>query len=570
MADAATVTALLTVRDEATPRIQQFGATLKGTTATLNEQTAATTVAAKTSTGFGGVLDTVKTKLGGVTDGLHKAHMEYRNIAMGIGFAVTAVTAWLSVYHEIDDWLKKREEEKQKGLKGLADEAEHWRMLTAALADTGTEYKDLIDKASDLRDQGLNFDTELKRLTDETLTNYAKKVRSAGDVTVRWKDMISDLQAAVRDLAGQDSFDMIGSLVPQGDEAISIAKAGLADLLTKAGDQAARDAAVDTAATYMDSLVTSFADRSGAGDWLTINMTQASAAGDAWSALQEKMSADALATANAIKEENQQLSDFLSAQRLSQFTAQLSMLEKDRKAWRDIFDALDPNVTKFRDMGGTLEYLKGVMAITGLGLGDIETILGQLGIPITDLEHNLDALAKAFGVTADEAKKKLDDLAVAAKQAALQTSEASRGVLVTPATAEALQSAYGAVSTNYGGKAPVTFEAFTALVNSLTQSSGSGNTAIGQALQQIYNQFRMPGFASGGITPGGPIMVGERGPEVLVPPAGSRILPNGSMGGSTVIVNQYGDVYGMDDFKRRAAEAYREMVMRGGFVGAAR
>lgn len=36
----------------------------------------------------------------------------------------------------------------------------------------------------------------------------------------------------------------------------------------------------------------------------------------------------------------------------------------------------------------------------------------------------------------------------------------------------------------------------------------------------------LPGFADGGITPGGPVLVGERGEEILIPPRGSRVLPN--------------------------------------------
>jgi TP901 family phage tail tape measure protein len=46
--------------------------------------------------------------------------------------------------------------------------------------------------------------------------------------------------------------------------------------------------------------------------------------------------------------------------------------------------------------------------------------------------------------------------------------------------------------------------------------------------------IRLPGFAEGGITPGGPVIVGERGPEILIPPAGSRVLPlPGGVGGGS-------------------------------------
>ena len=34
---------------------------------------------------------------------------------------------------------------------------------------------------------------------------------------------------------------------------------------------------------------------------------------------------------------------------------------------------------------------------------------------------------------------------------------------------------------------------------------------------------RLPGFANGGITPGGPVVVGERGPEIVSLPKGSTL-----------------------------------------------
>ena len=36
------------------------------------------------------------------------------------------------------------------------------------------------------------------------------------------------------------------------------------------------------------------------------------------------------------------------------------------------------------------------------------------------------------------------------------------------------------------------------------------------------------GFAKGGVTPGGPVMVGERGPEMVSLPQGSQVAANGS------------------------------------------
>jgi hypothetical protein len=37
---------------------------------------------------------------------------------------------------------------------------------------------------------------------------------------------------------------------------------------------------------------------------------------------------------------------------------------------------------------------------------------------------------------------------------------------------------------------------------------------------------RIPGLQSGGVTHGGPVVVGERGPEIAIPPRGTRIIPH--------------------------------------------
>ena len=50
----------------------------------------------------------------------------------------------------------------------------------------------------------------------------------------------------------------------------------------------------------------------------------------------------------------------------------------------------------------------------------------------------------------------------------------------------------------------------------------------------------IPGFETGGTTPGGPVMVGEGGPEILVPPAGSAVLPNPILSALGNIINPLG------------------------------
>ncbi|MGZ6361866.1 MAG: phage tail protein [Ktedonobacterales bacterium] len=54
--------------------------------------------------------------------------------------------------------------------------------------------------------------------------------------------------------------------------------------------------------------------------------------------------------------------------------------------------------------------------------------------------------------------------------------------------------------------------------------AGAAKDAIGGALHNIPGIGRLiPGFASGGIMPGGMALVGENGPELVVAPAGSRV-----------------------------------------------
>jgi lambda family phage tail tape measure protein len=59
-------------------------------------------------------------------------------------------------------------------------------------------------------------------------------------------------------------------------------------------------------------------------------------------------------------------------------------------------------------------------------------------------------------------------------------------------------------------------------------SKGGGSSFLGSLL----------GFANGGIIPtNGPVIVGERGPELLVGASGNRVIPNGQFGGGSVTYN---------------------------------
>ena len=53
-------------------------------------------------------------------------------------------------------------------------------------------------------------------------------------------------------------------------------------------------------------------------------------------------------------------------------------------------------------------------------------------------------------------------------------------------------------------------------------------------------------FASGGTSPGGPILVGEKGPEIITPPRGTKITPNSGISGMmSNIGSNIGNVLGM-------------------------
>jgi len=72
---------------------------------------------------------------------------------------------------------------------------------------------------------------------------------------------------------------------------------------------------------------------------------------------------------------------------------------------------------------------------------------------------------------------------------------------------------------------------------------------------------KIPTLAAGGIVTSPTLaMIGERGPEAVVP-LGRR----GGMGGITI--NILGPTYGFDDFEERVTEAIQDGVRRGGFGG---
>ena len=75
-----------------------------------------------------------------------------------------------------------------------------------------------------------------------------------------------------------------------------------------------------------------------------------------------------------------------------------------------------------------------------------------------------------------------------------------------------------------------------ALMNNLLGDGNGGLSNIGNTLGSIVKAL-LPGFANGGmIGTNGPVLVGERGPEILSGAAGRSVTPNSALGG-TVIYN---------------------------------
>ena len=79
---------------------------------------------------------------------------------------------------------------------------------------------------------------------------------------------------------------------------------------------------------------------------------------------------------------------------------------------------------------------------------------------------------------------------------------------------------------------------------------------------------KLAGLANGGcIQRGGLAMVGERGPEVVSLPGGSRVHPNGTGPGGTNNFHFHGAVYGVEDLTETGVQAVRDHAISGGFTG---
>jgi phage-related minor tail protein len=66
-----------------------------------------------------------------------------------------------------------------------------------------------------------------------------------------------------------------------------------------------------------------------------------------------------------------------------------------------------------------------------------------------------------------------------------------------------------------------------AIGNMIGAIRGAAGRVAG-AFGSLFSGIHLPGFAEGGIAPGGLAMVGEHGPEVVALPAGARVYPSGT------------------------------------------
>lgn len=73
------------------------------------------------------------------------------------------------------------------------------------------------------------------------------------------------------------------------------------------------------------------------------------------------------------------------------------------------------------------------------------------------------------------------------------------------------------------------------IINGLLGTPGADGTRSGGLLGKIFGGFRAEG---GPVMPGKAYMVGERGPEMIVPSSAGTVIPNHALGGSGVVINQ--------------------------------
>ncbi len=87
----------------------------------------------------------------------------------------------------------------------------------------------------------------------------------------------------------------------------------------------------------------------------------------------------------------------------------------------------------------------------------------------------------------------------------------------------------------------VAAQAALAIMKSLSDYGSKTGGFIGTIASVLGGSFGGAKAGGGGVSAGTSYLVGERGPELFVPGGSGSIVPNGAMGGPTIVINQYMD-----------------------------
>ena len=162
------------------------------------------------------------------------------------------------------------------------------------------------------------------------------------------------------------------------------------------------------------------------------------------------------------------------------------------------------------------------------------------------------------------------------KQAYDETAAAGEQLIKTQQREYALRAEYGrrtgteaemaAQQREIDNATPTLGERFTGWV--------TGGGVTGQTLAQTRvsagQSIPMGRRASGGpIFSGMPYLVGERGPEIVVPGTNGTVIPNNAMGGQQIVVNINGPIYGDDGIREIAQEEIGKAARAGAYEGRA-
>lgn len=209
------------------------------------------------------------------------------------------------------------------------------------------------------------------------------------------------------------------------------------------------------------------------------------------------------------------------------------------QAVRDALVQMEQAVAEFRDRFIQL----GRDLIAGLVQGIREKISGAVDAVRSGVGNIISAAKSALGVQSPS------------------TVFAEIGRNIMQGLSGGITSSMGQVEGEVGSFAQGLASAFAGILNGASDwrdalsniLSSVGGNLIQSGLGGLAKSFGLPGFASGGITSGGPILVGERGPEVVTPPRGSRIVPNHHLGGQTTIMVDVRGATGNQEVQRMVA-----------------